>query len=129
VDPPQRQSIRIYKFTKLPDFAYSCYSSSFTSILVFIHCLFESSPYKKKAILNPFLQQIMDEELSTLYKINTWDLISLPLGKSVVGYHWVYKIKTNSNESIERYKVRLVIKVYSQQYGIDYEETFTLLQK
>ena len=71
----------------------------------------------------------MDEKLSTLYKTNTWDLISLPLGKSVVGYHWVYKIKTNSNESIEWYKVRLVIKVYSQQYGIDYEETFTLLQK
>jgi hypothetical protein len=71
----------------------------------------------------------MDEELSTLYKTNTWDLISLPLCKSVVGYHWVYKIKTNSNESIERYKVKLVIKVYSQQYGIDYEETFTLLQK
>ena len=84
---------------------------------------------KKKAILNPFLQQVIDEELSTLYKTNTWDLISLPLGKSVVGYHWVYKIKINSNESIEWYKVRLVIKVYSQQYGIDYEETFILLQK
>lgn len=39
VDPPLRQSIRIRKSTKLPDFAYSCYSSSFTSFLASIHCL------------------------------------------------------------------------------------------
>jgi transposase InsO family protein len=31
VDPAPRQSIRIRKSTKLPDFVYSCYSSSFTS--------------------------------------------------------------------------------------------------
>jgi hypothetical protein len=40
VDPPPRQSIRIRKSTKLPDFVYSCYSSSFTSFLASIHCLF-----------------------------------------------------------------------------------------
>jgi hypothetical protein len=40
VDPPPRQSIHIRKSTKLPDFAYSCYSSSFTSFLASIHCLF-----------------------------------------------------------------------------------------
>jgi hypothetical protein len=55
VDPPPRQSIRIHKSTKLPDFAYSCYSSSFTSFLASIHCLFESSSYKE-AILDPFWQ-------------------------------------------------------------------------
>jgi hypothetical protein len=49
VDPRLRQSTRIYKFTKLPDFAYS---SSFTSFLASIHCLSMSSSYKK-AILDP----------------------------------------------------------------------------
>jgi hypothetical protein len=52
VDPPLHQSIRIHKSTKLPDFAYYCYSSSFTSFLASIHCLFEPSSYKK-AILDP----------------------------------------------------------------------------
>jgi len=55
VDPPPCQSIRIRKSTKLPDFAYSCYSSSFTSFLAFIHCLFEPSSYKE-AILDPLWQ-------------------------------------------------------------------------
>jgi hypothetical protein len=55
VDPPPRQSIRIRKSTKLPDFAYSSYSSSFTSFLASIHCLFEPSSYKE-AILDPLWQ-------------------------------------------------------------------------
>ncbi|XP_031257396.1 uncharacterized protein LOC116115383 [Pistacia vera] len=128
MDPPLRQSIRIRKSTKLPDFAYSCYSSSFASLLASIHCLSEPSSYKE-AILVPLWQQAMDEELSALHKTGTWDLVPLPLGKTVVGCRWVYKIKTNSDGSIERYKARLVAKGYSQQYRIDYEETFALVAK
>jgi hypothetical protein len=128
VDPPPRQSIRIRESTKLPNFAYSCYSSSFTSFLASIHCLFEPSSYKE-AILDPLWQQAMDEELSALHKTDTWDLVPLPPGKSVVGCRWVYKIKTNSDGSIERYKARLVAKGYSQQYGMDYEETFAPVAK
>jgi hypothetical protein len=71
----------------------------------------------------------MNEKLSALHKTNTWDLVPLSPGKSVVGCRWVYKIKTNSDGFIERYKARLVAKGYSQQYGMDYEETFALVAK
>ena len=66
----------------------------------------------------------MKEELDALSKNHTWDLVTLPLGKSVVGCKWIYKIKTCSNGSIKRYKARLVAKGFTLEYGIDYEETF-----
>ena len=50
--------------------------------------------------------------------------MTLPPGKSVVGCKWIYKIKTRSDGSIECYKARLVAKGFTQEYGIDYEDTF-----
>ena len=61
----------------------------------------------------------MKEELDALHKTGTWDLVNLPSGKSAIGCKWVYKIKTRSDDT-----VRLVARGFTQEYGIDYEETF-----
>ena len=97
--------------------------------LIDYHCsfalttLYEPHTYRE-AHTDPLWQQAMNEELDALHKNHTWDMVDLPHGQSVVGCRWVYKIKTKANGSVERYKARLVAKGFTQEYGIDYEETF-----
>ena len=59
-----------------------------------------------------------------MIKNKALNLIELPDGRKPVGCRWVFKVKHNADGSIERYKARLVAKGYSQEEGIDYEETY-----
>ena len=67
----------------------------------------------------------MKEELDALHKTGTLDLVDLPSRKSAIGCKWVYKIKIRSDDTVDRYKARLVARGFTQEYGIDYEETFS----
>ena len=53
----------------------------------------------------------------------------MPVGKYAIGCKWVYKIKTRSDGTVDHYKARLVAKGFTQEYGIDYEETFAPLAR
>ena len=66
-----------------------------------------------------------DSEYESLMKSQTWKLVELPSGRKPIGCKWVFKVKYGSNGKVERFKARLVAKGYIQQYGIDYEETFS----
>ena len=71
----------------------------------------------------------MNEEMKSLQKNETWELVDHPPGKKLVGCRWVYIVKHKANGTIERFKARLVAKGYTQTYGIDYTDTFALVAK
>ncbi|KAK9177621.1 hypothetical protein WN943_026809 [Citrus x changshan-huyou] len=81
------------------------------------------------ALANPKWREAICEELRALYKNRTCALADLPSGKRTVGCKWVFMVKHKADGSIERFKVGLVAKEYTQTYGIDYRKTFAPVTK
>lgn len=66
----------------------------------------------------------MDEEMQSLKENVTFTLTNLPVGKKLVGGRWVYAIKRDCDGG-NKYKARYVAKGYSQERGVNYDETFS----
>lgn len=65
-----------------------------------------------------------EDELRSIEKNGTWTLEDLPAGAKAIGLKWIFKLKRNSDGSINKHKARLVAKVYVQIHGIDFDEVF-----
>jgi hypothetical protein len=85
--------------------------------------LFEPASYRD-AILHPEWQHAMAEEIAALERADTWDLVPCPPRVHLITCKWVYKVKTRSDCSLERYKARLVACSFQQEHGRDYDEIF-----
>lgn len=66
----------------------------------------------------------MNEEMEPILRNDTWDLVELPKNKTHIGCKWLFKPKMNADGNIEKLKARMVAKGYSQQEGIDFDDTF-----
>ena len=65
-----------------------------------------------------------EDEIKSIVKNKTWELVDLPRGAKAIGLKWIFKIKRNSDGSINKFKARLVAKGYIQRHGVDFEEVF-----
>jgi hypothetical protein len=67
--------------------------------------------------------------LKLFRKNKTWKLVERPQDKEIIGVKWIYKVKYNVDGSVQRNKLRLVAKGYSQQPRVDFHETFALVAR
>lgn len=65
-------------------------------------------------------KEAMDAEINSIEKNQTWSLVTLPDGVKAIGVKWIYKTKFNELGEVDKFKARLVVKGYAQEYGIDY---------
>ncbi|CAI7928130.1 unnamed protein product [Closterium sp. NIES-54] len=74
-------------------------------------------------------KKAMESELKSIEENGTWELVELPEGRKAITSKWLFKIKSDADGKIERYKSRLVAKGYQQKEKVDYKELFAPVVK
>jgi hypothetical protein len=95
---------RGHRFRRPPD----CYSTSAFTVTAL------SEPASYRDAIHPEWQHAMAEEIAALKRTGTWDLVPCPTRVHPITCKWIYKVKIRSDGSLERYKARLVARVFSR---------------
>jgi len=124
--PPARSSHPINLRPRQPKTANLAASTVATSTSTQVLHSLSSEPFAfSDADQYAVWHNAMCDEIAALRSNCTWSLVLFHSSMNVVGSRWVYRIKCRVDGSIERYKVRLVARGFTQQEGIDYSETFS----
>lgn len=95
-----------------------------------LSCTIETEPRNiHEALADPIWKNAVGLEITALETKETWTVVSLPPGKHVIGCRWVFTIKYKADGTVDRPKVRLVAKGYTQLEGVDYIDTFSPVAK
>jgi len=74
-------------------------------------------------------EKAIQDEVSSLIKNHTWDLVPRPQNRQIVSNKFAFKYKKDERAQIVRMKARLVARGFSQIYGIDYLDTYAPVVK
>nr|GFA89058.1 uncharacterized mitochondrial protein AtMg00820-like [Tanacetum cinerariifolium] len=77
-----------------------------------------------KALRDANWVSAMQDELDQFARLKVWRLVPRPEGKTIIKTKWIFKNKKDESSLVIRNKARLIVVGYSQQEGIDYDETF-----
>nr|GEZ60335.1 hypothetical protein [Tanacetum cinerariifolium] len=80
--------------------------------------------YTPEAMADSAWIEAMQEELHQFDRLQVWELVNKPFGKSIIRLKWLWKNKKDEDQTVIRNKALLVAKGYVQEEGIDFEESF-----
>ncbi|GJY23234.1 retrovirus-related pol polyprotein from transposon TNT 1-94 [Tanacetum coccineum] len=78
----------------------------------------------KEAMADSAWIEAMQDELHQFDRLQVWELVDKPFGKTVIKLKWLWKNKKDEDQTVIRNKARLVAKGYAQEEGIDFDESF-----
>jgi hypothetical protein len=67
----------------------------------------------------------MNSEYNSLMKNNVWEIVDRPENENILKCKWIYKIKKDADEELDKFKARPVARGFAQERGINYNETFS----
>nr|GEU89922.1 hypothetical protein [Tanacetum cinerariifolium] len=82
--------------------------------------------YIKKVMLDHSWIKSVQDELNQFKRLDVWELVECLVGINIIKFKWIWiwKNKTDAENTIIQNKSRLVAKGYGQEEGIDFEELF-----
>nr|GEZ60260.1 retrovirus-related Pol polyprotein from transposon TNT 1-94 [Tanacetum cinerariifolium] len=104
---------------QLHEQALFCYYDAFLASV-------EPKTYKE-ALTQACWIEAMQEELNEFEHLEVWELVPRPDKVMVITLKWIYKVKLDELGGILKNKARLVARGYHQEEGIDFEESFALM--
>lgn len=116
----RQQPVRLQDYELFPD-------NAVTNDGDLIHLALQSdieSVSFDEAINSEVWRKAMAEEIESIERNKTWELVVLPQNKNPISVKWVYKTKLNPDGTISKHKARLVARGFLQEQGIDYKEVF-----
>ena len=74
-------------------------------------------------------ERAMLEEVNSLNQNKTWELVDPLKDRRFLSGEWVFKLKRGLYGEVARHKSRWVVRGFTQEEGIDYDETFASVVK